>query len=123
MAGTAAGHPGALEITAVILAVGSVVFLVFPVIRLLAPVGWLVGVILLWYSARWSAADKLLGTLVWPVGLSLAALLTIAHRASEPARGGGGPLATLRLIELMATIAAVVIVTVRLLRRAGQGPA
>jgi hypothetical protein len=33
-------------------------------------VGWVVGVIRLWESARWSVRDKLLGTLVWPLGLA-----------------------------------------------------
>ncbi len=31
--------------------------------------GWLVGVILLWISPRWTSKDKLLGTLIWPGGL------------------------------------------------------
>ncbi|WP_170177764.1 HAAS signaling domain-containing protein [Thermomonospora umbrina] len=35
--------------------------------------GWVVGVVLLWASARWSVRDKLLGTLVFPGGLAVAA--------------------------------------------------
>lgn len=31
-------------------------------------VGWLVGLVLLWVSSRWTAAEKLLGTLVVPLG-------------------------------------------------------
>lgn len=49
----------ALEIAAVLfLTVGS----------LLLVVGWLVGVVLLWSSRRWTTAEKLLGTLVVPFG-------------------------------------------------------
>jgi len=32
-------------------------------------VGWLVGVVLLWTSDRWTTREKLLGTLVWPGGV------------------------------------------------------
>jgi len=49
----------ALELTAVLmLTVGS----------FLPVVGWLVGVVLLWVSSRWTTAEKLLGTLVVPLG-------------------------------------------------------
>ncbi|MCW2992814.1 MAG: hypothetical protein JWQ18_309, partial [Conexibacter sp.] len=34
-----------------------------------AGAGWLVGVVLLWASPRWSVGDKLVGTLVFPGGL------------------------------------------------------
>ena len=33
-------------------------------------VGWIVGVVLLWTSDRWSTGVKLLGTLVWPFGIA-----------------------------------------------------
>jgi hypothetical protein len=36
---------------------------------LLAGIGWIVGVVMLWSSPRWRLSDKLLGTLVWPGGL------------------------------------------------------
>jgi hypothetical protein len=32
-------------------------------------VGWLVGVVLLWTSDRWTTREKLLGTLIWPGGV------------------------------------------------------
>lgn len=49
----------ALELTAVLLlTVGS----------FLPVVGWLVGAVLLWVSSRWTTAEKLLGTLVVPLG-------------------------------------------------------
>jgi hypothetical protein len=35
---------------------------------LLGFVGWLVGVGMLWAGSRWTAREKLLGTLVWPLG-------------------------------------------------------
>ncbi|GIF96778.1 HAAS signaling domain-containing protein [Catellatospora citrea] len=33
-------------------------------------VGWVAGVFMLWNGPRWSLGDKLLGTLVWPLGPS-----------------------------------------------------
>ncbi len=32
-------------------------------------VGWLVGVFMLWNGPRWTVRDKILGTLVWPLGV------------------------------------------------------
>lgn len=49
-----------LEITAILLLLFGAV---------LVGVGWLVGVLLLWASPRWSFADKLLGALILPWGL------------------------------------------------------
>jgi len=84
--GSAAGHPaaaaappgragaGALELAAVLfLLLGGIVI---PVL------GWFVGVVLLWLSPRWTAKDKLLGTLVWPGGLLAPALLAAAGAAA-----------------------------------------
>lgn len=34
-------------------------------------IGWVVGVVLLWLSARWTVGEKVLATLVWPLGLVL----------------------------------------------------
>ncbi|HEX2312929.1 MAG TPA: hypothetical protein VHJ17_04300 [Thermomonospora sp.] len=54
----------AFELTAVLmLLVGGVVL---PVL------GWIVGAVLVWASARWSTRDKLLGTLLFPGGLGAA---------------------------------------------------
>jgi hypothetical protein len=67
--GPGGGRAGALEITAVIfLLIGGVV---------IPFVGWVVGVILLWYSPRWRRSEKLLGTLVWPGGLLAPVLLML----------------------------------------------
>jgi hypothetical protein len=44
--------------------------------------GWFIGVVLLWMSPRWTAKDKLLGTLVWPGGLLAPALLVVAGAAA-----------------------------------------
>jgi hypothetical protein len=83
--GSGAGHPagppavqpsrtGALELAAVLfLLLGGIVI---PVL------GWFVGVVLLWMSPRWTAKDKLLGTLVWPGGLLAPALLLVAGGAA-----------------------------------------
>jgi len=82
--GSVAGHPvaaltqpsrlGALEIAAVLfLLLGGIV---------IPFLGWAVGVVLLWLSPRWTARDKLLGTLVWPGGLLAPALLLVAGAAA-----------------------------------------
>jgi uncharacterized membrane protein len=82
--GSGAGHPaaaaaqpgraGALELAAVLfLLLGGIVI---PVL------GWFIGVVLLWMSPRWTARDKLLGTLVWPGGLLAPALLLVAGAAA-----------------------------------------
>jgi hypothetical protein len=52
---------GPLEYAAVVLLlVGGVFWLI----------GWFVGLAFLWASPRWSAGDKLLGSLIWPGGLA-----------------------------------------------------
>lgn len=48
------------EIFALVLLLGGVVVFV---------IGWVVGVVLLWTSDRWSTRDKVIGTLLWPGGL------------------------------------------------------
>jgi hypothetical protein len=35
-------------------------------------IGWIVGVLLLWTSDRWTRGEKLLGTLVWPLAYAVA---------------------------------------------------
>jgi uncharacterized membrane protein len=65
-----------LELAAVLLlTVGS--FLPF--------LGWLIGALLLWVSARWTTAEKLLGTLVVPFGPGGA--LVLAGRTSQTCFG------------------------------------
>jgi len=71
---TQPGRAGALELAAVLfLLLGGIVI---PVL------GWFIGVVLLWMSPRWTAKDKLLGTLVWPGGLLAPALLAAAGAAA-----------------------------------------
>jgi uncharacterized membrane protein len=71
---TQPGRAGALELAAVLfLLLGGIVI---PVL------GWFIGVVLLWVSPRWTAKDKLLGTLVWPGGLLAPALLVVAGAAA-----------------------------------------
>ncbi len=55
-------------VTVVLLLVGGIV------IPLL---GWVIGAVLLWASARWTVRDKVIGTLVVPGGLGLAVWLTL----------------------------------------------
>lgn len=109
---------GALEVVAVVLSIGSVV--VLPVLPALAVVGWLVGIVLLWYSPRWQTSDKILGTLVWPVGIGLAILLRYLPLigAGQATFRPGTFYGLLRLAEVVAAITAVIVVAVRLLRRA-----
>ena len=56
------GGIGGLEISALIL-------LLFGAVA--AGIGWLVGVLMLWASPRWTTRDKILGTLVLPGGVVL----------------------------------------------------
>ncbi len=131
--------PGVLEIVAVIaLLIGG---LIVPVI------GWVVGLVLLWVSSRWSLRDKLLGTLIWPGGL-LAPLIVFAGigaaavvpgsvcTSSEPVTtragsvqvshaatctGSGIPpwlAITIAVVILLASIAGPIVVAIRLLRHA-----
>jgi hypothetical protein len=55
--------------------------------------GWLVGAGLLWAGPRWSGRDKLLGTLVWPLGPGGLVLLFALLPSSTTAcvRGGSDP--------------------------------
>jgi hypothetical protein len=58
-AGSATRRLGVREVAAVVLLlIGGFIFVA----------GWVVGLILLWGSPRWRWPDKLLGTLVWPLG-------------------------------------------------------
>jgi hypothetical protein len=53
-------------------------------------VGWVVGAVLLWVSPRWRLADKLLGTLVWPGGLSMILYAGPFTSTTETCSGGTG---------------------------------
>lgn len=56
---------------------------------LLAGVGWLVGVILLWGSTAWTRREKWIGTLVVPFGLALPFfILAISGVSSESCAAG-----------------------------------
>ena len=82
-------RPGiGLEITAALfLTVGSVLFVI----------GWLVGVVLVWASRRWTVGEKLLATLVFPGGPAFAIFLagtvtgTQSCSSSGETAGLGGP--------------------------------
>lgn len=53
--------------------------------------GWLAGVALLWSSPSWTARQKLMGTLVIPLGLSLPAVLSVIRIGHTTCYLGGGP--------------------------------
>jgi hypothetical protein len=81
---------------------------------LFAGLGWVVGVVMLWYSQRWRTSDKLVGTLVWPGGL--AAVLAV------PRFGAALP-PVLILNLLLIGVAGPVLTAVRLLRHVWRAPA
>jgi hypothetical protein len=120
-----ARRPGGLEITAVILLmIGGFIFLV----------GWVAGCVLLWISPRWRWPDKLLGTLVWPGGLlalAVGAPLLSIHVGQCSGTGMVTSCGNLSLSSawlaviltgLAAALAAEVLVTIRLVRRARRLP-
>jgi hypothetical protein len=104
---------------------------------ILAGIGWVVGLALLWTSTRWRTSDKWLATLVWPFGyagvfvLSSIALFAPATQrvcrstavkvgdvAQETCTGGGGSLpGWLGFVIFLAVVVAPVLVAVRLLRK------
>jgi hypothetical protein len=53
--------------------------------------GWPVGVAMLWAGPRWSKRDRLLGTLVWPLGPGGLILLFALLPASTRVCVSGGP--------------------------------
>lgn len=103
----------------------------------LVAIGWVVGVVLLWKSSRWSVGEKLLGTLVWPGGLATPVLFggLVAFGAggqtcvSSPASDGtvveqctGGEGNPVGIIFLVVTILAPVAVAIFLgIRASGRG--
>lgn len=114
--GTEAGW---LEYTAIILVlIGGLFF----------NLGWVIGLVLLWTSARWRWPDKLLATLVWPGGLLVARLLMERYNL-ESFSGAGSSVgfvlhATLghhplrHFLVLAVAIAPPALVAIWLLRRA-----
>ncbi|HEU4677084.1 MAG TPA: hypothetical protein VFS29_13905 [Motilibacteraceae bacterium] len=85
------GRGHGLELAAVLmLTAGSAVVVV----------GWLVGVVLLWSSPRWSRAEKWLGTLVVPLGaggiVTFGGVLTARTCASADFATGAGVVSTAR---------------------------
>ncbi|TCK27853.1 hypothetical protein [Pseudonocardia endophytica] len=80
-------------------------------------VGWFAGVVMLWAGSGWSAADKWLGTLVWPavVGLPLGAMgLAGWISGGDP----GWTITTGAVVGVLTVLAALPWVFVRLLRTA-----
>jgi hypothetical protein len=98
-------------------------------------VGWLAGVVLLWASRRWSIRDKLLGTLVVPLGLAAplyiwfntAPFAALTTSESCYATGDGGVVcetgprpAWVRVTLLVVLTVAPLVMAVVLLLRAGR---
>ncbi len=110
----AARRPGGLEIAAMIL---------LPAGGFLLLVGWLAGCVLLWVSPRWRRADKLLGTLVWPLGLvpALAIGQTWAH-LDHVAGATAGPPPLVRVLILTGLVLGQLGVIAWLWHRARRPP-
>lgn len=88
-----------------LLDIGAVVLLLIGGI-VLPFVGWVVGVVLLWASSSWTAAEKLLGTLVLPGGLLAPLLLALL-----PARVAfGSGVAVSGIAQVAGTLLLVVLV-------------
>jgi len=60
----------------------------------LAGIGWFVGTYLLWTSTSWTSRDKLIGTFVWPGGLSLSLLLLGLGTQTCASNGNGSTVCT-----------------------------
>ncbi|MGH3373592.1 MAG: HAAS signaling domain-containing protein [Actinoallomurus sp.] len=72
---------GAFEVvTVILLLIGGIVL---PVL------GWVIGAVLLWASARWTVRDKVIGTLVVPGGLGVAAWSLLFTSASSSCSADG----------------------------------
>lgn len=111
---------------------------------LIAGIGWLAGLILLWTSPRWRVSDKLLGTLIWPGGLAAVLLVFTGGHALSVFRpqdacwstsivaarvppcqlypGPGGSVAVILTIILLVAFAAPILVTIRLVRQGQRWP-
>jgi uncharacterized membrane protein len=111
---------GAFEIvTVVLLLVGGIVI---PLI------GWVIGAVLLWASARWTIRDKVIGTLVVPGGLGLAVWLTLFASSTSVCTADGNcdtsgpPVGVGIALVLIGTIGPLASAAY-LLRRAGRATA
>ncbi len=91
---------GGLEIAALVLLLAGAAA---------AGVGWLVGVLLLWTSPRWTRREKLLGTLVLPGGVVLPIVLAAGLATSS---------VLVPLLLLAVGLAAPVLTAMRLFRSA-----
>jgi hypothetical protein len=89
--------------------VGAVVMLT---VGSLIPLGWVVGVILLWSSRIWRRSEKLLGTLIVPGGPGLA-LFGAAWAIAQPPSLG-------MPLLLFVLIAPIVVATILLDRARGR---
>jgi hypothetical protein len=108
---------GAFElVTVILLLIGGIVV---PVL------GWIVGVVLLWASARWTTRDKMIGTLVLPGGLAVLAWYLLFWNSSGtcspdgPCQPSGMP-AALAITLALAGTAGPIGSAGYLLRRAGR---
>jgi uncharacterized membrane protein len=70
-------------------------------------IGWLVGLILLWWSPRWSVVDKLVGTFVLPGGLLSTVYFLGTGVTVEPCGSTCGPSTGETILFLVTAIAPV----------------
>lgn len=78
-------------------------------------VGWLAGAVLLWAGPRWNRAEKIVGTLVWPVSASV--LLVAWNDAAVTPEGDGRVFLALAAGVLLGAV----LIAVSLLRSAARG--
>lgn len=101
----------------------------------LAGIGWVVGLVLLWSSRRWTVGDKLLGTLLIPGGLVVPALAlggalfassescssesaTVGQPEVMTCTGGGGVTPALGITLFALMVIVPILTAVHLIRRA-----
>jgi hypothetical protein len=65
--------------------------------------GWVIGVVLLWTSDRWTRNEKWLGTLIWPFGFGLLAFLLNVYVPIDIPLLVVWPIWTLMLVAQIAT--------------------
>jgi uncharacterized membrane protein len=80
----------------------------------LALLGWLVGLVLLWWSPRWSVVDKLIGTFIVPGGLVTSMYILLGSVSPEPCASCGPQDTTVPTILLAVALIAPLLTTLHL---------
>lgn len=78
--------------------------------------GWVAGVVMLWVGPRWTATQKWVGTLLWPVAVLAAGGVLVGLRGART----GDQLGLLFWLVVVPVVVAFPVVAVYLLRAAGR---